>query len=1018
MIAFDCPLCGKALKVKDEFSGKKGQCPRCKSSLRVPPAEAKVETGEEPTRAPNAPVPSEEPTLASADKHLMSQGEPGATVAEDGCGGVRPDLIDFLAPPQAADELGRLGAYRILNVLGAGGMGVVYRAEDPQLKRSIALKAMLPGLGSSPQARARFLREAQMAASLTHDHIVTIHQVGEDRGVPFMAMQFLEGEALEDRLHRERILPVPEILRIGRETAEGLQAAHEHGLIHRDIKPANLWLEGKRARVKILDFGAGRTTNDDAKLTQTGAIIGTPAYMAPEQVAGQQVDARCDLFSLGCVLYRMTAGKPPFTGDDTISTLMAVATEQPPAPRAINRDVPAALSDLILRLLAKKPEDRPKSAQEVVDMLRAIETAPAPVVKSPPRKQPAVKIEDTLAAEEPPPRKKKAAKADHRVAEAPPAKSGKLGVLLVVLLLLIALGTGGFFLARAFRPAPPGPAPPGGDPNPPGPIVAAKPENPWQPLFNGKDLTGWTVHDGKLDNWGVGRDILFTHGKDRGWLMTQQEFGDFEVRLEYRMTKRANSGVALRAPLEGDPAYTGMEVQILDEDSYPKRSPVQATGSIFGVAASSLAEVRPPGQWNQMHIAVRGRHVTVDLNGSRVLVANLDQYKKQEAKHPGLLRTRGRIGLQSLTSHVDFRELFVLPILPPRAERKPSPLDRFFRETMPGHQLNAAGGGDRHKAPAELVAVFRDPKAEEKTGVENFALSPDGRWLAMASWGRLRLVDLTTRRTPDLDIEGKGLIRHLTFSPDSLTLAGSGGPPVRLWRLHDGKNWVLWPAGIGRATRVVFSPDGKLLAVARGKEQPFCKLIQVNPWKEAKALEDTSSRVHHLAFQPEGQVLVIGGGTVKKGSLRAWDTQTGKMVRKFTVGIEEEPFTFSLSFRPDGSLLASTRGTSGVVVLWDPSTGKPRSMLTGHSSKINSLAFSPDGKTLASCSTDGTIRLWDPDKAREKRLIVVKHVETRSETATHGSVLRLAWAPDGRHLFALASDGTVWLLRTGDLGGE
>src|SRR5206468_2632183 len=166
------------------------------------------------------------------------------------------DLYDFLAPPQSADELGRLGPYRILKVLGAGGMGVVYQAEDAGLQRLVALKAMLPALAASGSAKARFLREARAAAAIEHDHIVHIYQVGEDRGVPFLAMQFLQGQPLDERL-RQGELPLGEVLRIGRETAEGLQAAHERGLIHRDIKPANLWLERRPAPLSPLGRGVG-----------------------------------------------------------------------------------------------------------------------------------------------------------------------------------------------------------------------------------------------------------------------------------------------------------------------------------------------------------------------------------------------------------------------------------------------------------------------------------------------------------------------------------------------------------------------------------------------------------------------------------------------------------------------------------------------------------------------------------------------------------------------------------------
>ncbi len=269
-----------------------------------------------------------------------------------------------------------------MQVLGAGGMGVVFRAEDPHLQRMVALKAMLPALAESEEARERFLREARAAAKLKHDHIVTIFQVGEDRGTPFLAMEFLEGEALVDRIKRESKMPLTEIIRIGREIAEGLEAAHEHGLIHRDIKPANIWLEGKRGRVKILDFGLARSAKEDVHLTQSGAIVGTPAYMPPEQARGEKLDGRCDLYSLGCVLYRLCTGHMPFTGDTTMSLLLALATEQPKSVRELNADAPPALADLIMRLLAKDPAQRLATAREVADALGAIDVSQPVVVKA------------------------------------------------------------------------------------------------------------------------------------------------------------------------------------------------------------------------------------------------------------------------------------------------------------------------------------------------------------------------------------------------------------------------------------------------------------------------------------------------------------------------------------------------------------------------------------------------------------------------------------------------------------
>lgn len=284
------------------------------------------------------------------------------------------DLYDFLAPAQAADELGRLGAYRVLKVLGAGGMGVVFLAEDVELKRRVALKAMHPALAASTGARERFQREAQAMAAIDHEHIVTIFHVGRDRGVPYLVMSLLDGETLDEQL-LGRKLATPEVLRIGREVAQGLDAAHRRGLIHRDIKPANIFLERDTGRVKLLDFGLARAVDADVKLTHPGAIVGTPAFMSPEQARGEPTDARSDLFSLGCVLYLMSTGVPPFLGRDATAVVTAVVNEAPEPPAAIRPELPVALSGLIVRLLSKSRDARPVSAAAVADELTAIDVS-------------------------------------------------------------------------------------------------------------------------------------------------------------------------------------------------------------------------------------------------------------------------------------------------------------------------------------------------------------------------------------------------------------------------------------------------------------------------------------------------------------------------------------------------------------------------------------------------------------------------------------------------------------------
>jgi serine/threonine protein kinase len=293
-------------------------------------------------------------------------------------------LTSFLSPARGPGEIGWLGPYRILSVVGAGGMGVVFKAEDIKLQRTVALKVMLPALAASATARERFRREAQAAAQIQHDRIVAIYHVDEANGIPYLTMPFLKGESLDARLKKPGgPLSVAEVLRIGLQIAEGLAAIHELGLVHRDIKPGNVWLEpvsslapaakgageGEQRRVKILDFGLARAARADTQLTQEGAIIGSPAFMAPEQANRKPIDPRADLFSLGCVLYLMATGSLPFEGDDALSTLVAITCVDPPPPHERNPAVSPEVSQLILSLLAKNPADRPASAQEVIEAI-------------------------------------------------------------------------------------------------------------------------------------------------------------------------------------------------------------------------------------------------------------------------------------------------------------------------------------------------------------------------------------------------------------------------------------------------------------------------------------------------------------------------------------------------------------------------------------------------------------------------------------------------------------------------
>ncbi|HKB37538.1 MAG TPA: serine/threonine-protein kinase, partial [Gemmataceae bacterium] len=282
----------------------------------------------------------------------------------------RPDgpPLDFLAPSRRPGSLGRLGHYEVLEVVGRGGMGVVLRAFDEKLHRVVAIKVLAPQLATTGAARQRFVREARAAAAVSHDHVIDIYAVEDQGPVPYLVMQFVDGPTLHEKLDRGGPLPLREVLRIGRQVAAGLAAAHAQGLVHRDVKPANILLENGVERVRITDFGLARAA-DDASLTQSGLIAGTPAYMSPEQANGEHVDPRSDLFSLGSVLYTLCAGHPPFRAGGTMAVLKCVCEETPRPLREVNPEVPDWLAAIIARLHAKNPAQRYQSAAEVADLL-------------------------------------------------------------------------------------------------------------------------------------------------------------------------------------------------------------------------------------------------------------------------------------------------------------------------------------------------------------------------------------------------------------------------------------------------------------------------------------------------------------------------------------------------------------------------------------------------------------------------------------------------------------------------
>ena len=293
-------------------------------------------------------------------------------------------------PAEDGSHLGTLSNFKVIRVVGRGGMGVVLHAVDSCLQRDVAIKVLDPEFSHDELASQRFCREARAAASISHENVVAIHEVEHDesKDMPFLVMELISGESLEKKLQRDGRLSLKEIVSIGMQTAAGLAAAHEKGLIHRDIKPGNILLEKSGQRVKLTDFGLARAA-EDVRLTRTGLVAGTPLYMSPEQASGEELDARSDLFSLGVVLYELAAGEPPFNGKTPLVVLKRLTDDQPVPLRERNPELPEWFVHIVEKLLAKKPADRFQSAREVADtlehfwaLLKSSETVACPKKKA------------------------------------------------------------------------------------------------------------------------------------------------------------------------------------------------------------------------------------------------------------------------------------------------------------------------------------------------------------------------------------------------------------------------------------------------------------------------------------------------------------------------------------------------------------------------------------------------------------------------------------------------------------
>jgi serine/threonine protein kinase len=878
-----------------------------------------------------------------------------------------------LAPPREPGELGRLAHYRILKLLGKGGMGVVFLAEDSRLQREVALKVMRPSSAKDHNASERFLREARAAAKVKHDHVVTIYDADEEDGTFYIAMEHLRGAPLDVYLKRQPPPNVAQILRVGREMAAALGAAHERGLVHRDVKPANVWLEVPKGRVKILDFGLAWRGKDETHLTQAGTVAGTPAFMSPEQARGQALDPRSDLFSLGAVLYRLCTGRQPFSGNGVMEVMYSLAMDTPAPPRTVNPTIPAALSDLVMHLLAKKPEDRPNTAAEVVDAIRGIErslasggelpTASAVNIPASTRSGngPWADIDDVPEVEEPV-RAKPRASGDDGTSRKPlifVAIAGGVLTLAVIVALVVSLSGKGT------------------------PAVVSTPEEDKEAESNGKSSVPKKAQPdlGEQEKKEVEPEVR-PKAKEKEPQPPMPAFAGSFPPLDAEWARRIAT-----LPFEAQRKELADELKRRNPDLNP-------TEIFTGRAADDavyLVDIHSPS--------------ATDLTPLRAL-PKLQHVSIQPPYN--VARIAGKLPNLSTLAGASFARLQLrnMPIDSMAPLRDLPRLEALEIHDLPVEDLTPLAGLKLREFHMGNTRV-RDLGPLRNQPIQILALGPT----AVTDFSPLASLPLE-RVFINLPREAQQPVFEVLRKVPTLQQV-NGMPAGTLWKALDrranqkaliGPEAVLMPTGgtnVAPPRWARFSADGSTLLTAElGGTARLWDRASRSVQKEFVARRQADPAALAAEFIPKTDLIVVAH---QGGEVRFWDVKTGQA--------DGGPITYpmrlgALAVRGDGKALAlgptfplrggrSTPDMFGVT-LWDLPDRKQRRELTGHSGPIVSADFSPNGQFLATASLDNTVRVWDASNGRE-----LFQQRTRDQPTSAD------FSPDGRHVAVGGAEGHV-----------